>query len=726
MAIDTNNPVGNQLSTRQLAENLTTGTASPAMPFDPIDCFKQMVMARTINETLKARKTQGKFPFYIGSGGHEGLAGLVAALRPDDWLSFYYRDLGGWMQRTHDPVTPVRAAYSRATDSMSSGRNMPEHFSSRGLHILPTFSEVAGLAPFSAGVAFAFKRQQAAESGRGQERAGSSPIVMFCTGDGGVATNDFNAMYRAATIHKLPILIVVEDNGWAITTPNTGTQWGGNLVEWARGGGAYAVELDGTDAITLHDAVIPLVERARTDGPVFLHLRMSLLDPHSSSTDIYAYRQRDEVAQTKANRDPIKNTARTLIERGLLTAEDVDRLMVEAKATYDAIEEQVIAEPEPDPARISQHLITWPQEPEVAPTGTPRTQHLLQAINEALAEIASRDPGFFVYGQDVGSPRGGVFGATQSLVSQFPGTAISSPLNEQIIFGIAAGSSMVADRARCGEVQFVDYHQSMAQSIRLAARVEYQSFGDWSCPVLIRTKAGSGGGGPISDSGAGGGAFGHSHSGEYWFTSTPGLITLCPSNPYDAKGLLIAASRTRSPVVFLERGRLYRSDPPKDAAGNVIAPMAELWQVPEGYYTIPMRQARRIRIGQGSVTGAIITWGMMTLESAIAAANVVARHGGAFEIVDLRTLFPFDEATISEAIRAANRVVVVTEEGDHTSFGRHLHSWIVQHHFEDFDLPPEYICALNVPAAPYNGPEESAFYPTSHSIEAVLDRFATA
>ena len=682
--------------------------------FDPLDCYKQMIMARTINETLKARKVQGKFPFYIGGAGHEAVAGLTAALRPDDWTAFYYRDLGGWLQRTHDAYAPLRAAYSRTTDPTSSGRNMPEHFSSRRFNVLPTFSEVSGLAPFAAGVAYAFRRHQ------------SGQVVVFCTGDGGVATNDFNVMFRAATIHRLPMVIVVEDNGWAITTPNTGTQWGGNLVEWARGAGAFAVELDGANMLELHAAAVPLVERARTDGPIFIHLHMGLLDPHSSSTDIYAYRQRDEVAQTKATRDPIKNTAQALIERGLLGESDVNELMQAAKDAYDRIEEQVLSEPVPDGQRVTEHLYSWPTEPEVEPTGTPRTAHLLQAINEALAEIAQRDPGFFVYGQDVGSQRGGVFGATQMLVNQFPGAAISSPLNEQLIFGIAAGASMADGRARCGEIQFVDYHQSMAQSVRLAGRVEYQSFGDWTCPVLIRTKAGSGGGGPISDSGVGGGAFGHSHSGEYWFTSIPGVITLCPSNPYDAKGLLIAASRTRSPVIFLERGRLYRSDPPRDAAGRLIAPLAELWQVPEGYYTIPMRQARRMQIGQGPLTGAIITWGTMVLESAIAAANVVARRGGAFAIVDLRTLFPFDEATIAQTVREANRVVVVTEEGDHTNYGRHIHSWIAQRHFDDFDLPPAFIAALGLPAAPYNGPEEEAFYPTSKDVEAVLERFATA
>ncbi len=702
-------------------QNVTTGgqqmkeavATEQASAFDPVDCFKQMILARTINDILKTRKTQGKFDFYIGCAGHEAIAGVIAALRPDDWLTQYYRDLAGWLWRTRDPYAPIRGAYARETDPMTSGRNLSEQFSSRRFHILPYFAEIAALAPFCAGVAFAFKREQTGQ------------LVSFHCGDGGVATNDFNVLYRAATVHQLPVIMVVEENGWAITFG--GKQWGGSVVEWARGGGAHAVEMDGTDAVALYEATLPLAEHARTKGPVLLHLKMGLLDPHSSSTDIYAYRDRAEINKTKEARDPITNTGRRLLQMGLLTEAEIERMKKEARAQVTQIDEQVQGEPLPSGDRLLEHVYSWPKEPTVEPTGAPKTMTMLDAINDALVEIARRDPGFFVYGQDVGSPRGGVFGATQSLVKEFPERAISSPLNEQLIFGIAAGASMADGRARCGEIQFVDYHQSMAQTARLAAAIEYQSFGDWNCPVLMRMKSGSGGGGPVSGSGAGGGGMGHSHAGEHWFTDIPGMITLCPSTPYDAKGLLIEASRTESPVIFLERGRLYRSVAPRDAQGNVIGPVADLWQVPGGYYTVPMRQARRIRIGSGFLTGAIVTWGIMMLEAAIAAANVVAQHGGSFDIVDLRTLMPFDQETISAALREANRVVVVTEEPDYANYGRYVHSWIVQHHFEDMDMPAAFICGKgNVPSVPYDGPEEMAFYPTSKDIEAVLINFATA
>src|SRR5581483_11547037 len=241
--------------------------------------------------------------------------------------------------------------------------------------------------------------------------------------------------------------------------------------------------------------------------------------------------------------------------------------------------------------------------------GTKRPLTMLGAINEGLAELARRDSGFFVYGEDVGSPKGVVFGATATLVSQFPGRAISSPLNEQVIVGIAAGAGMHDGKARCAEIQFVDYHQSATQTIRLAARTSYQSCGDWYAPLLLRTKSGSGGGGPISSSSAGGGAFGHSNAGEQWFTNIPGMITICPATPFDAKGLLLEAARAHSPVAFLERGRLYRSEPPKDSDGSIVPAMAEYWNVPEGYYTLPIGKARRLRIGEGPTSVAIIAWG---------------------------------------------------------------------------------------------------------------------
>src|SRR5215472_13493986 len=243
-------------------------------PFDPVDCFKQMILARSINDILKTRKTQGKFAFYIGCAGHESMAAVVAALKEDDWLSLYYRDLAAWLQRTGDIVGPLREAYSRTTGPMGAGRNMPSHFSSRRYRILPTFSEVGALAPFAGGVGFSLQWHK------------SKDLILFTTGDGGVATNDFNVLFRQSAVHKLPVLMVVEDNGWAITTASP-IQWAGSLVDWAKGGGVYAEEVDGTEAMTVYGATARLAKYVRSgQGPALMHMRLGLLDPHSSSTDI--------------------------------------------------------------------------------------------------------------------------------------------------------------------------------------------------------------------------------------------------------------------------------------------------------------------------------------------------------------------------------------------------------------------------------------------------------
>jgi 2-oxoisovalerate dehydrogenase E1 component len=686
-----------------------SGTATPAAELDILALYRTMITARVTNDLLKTRKTQGRFPFYIGCAGHESMAAVAATLEPGDWMSLYYRDLAAWLQRTSDIFGPLREAYSRTTGPMCAGRNMPSHYSSKRMRILPTFSEVAALAPFAGGVAFSLKRHN------------SSDIIMFTTGDGGAATNDFNVLLRQAAVHRLPILIVVEDNSWAITTPST-IQWGGSLVEMVKGAGIYAEEVDGTDVMATYNASKRLVEQVRSSGePVLMHLHLGLLDPHSSSTDIRAYRTKEEIEATAATKDPVKNFGRWLIEHHHLDESDIERIRKEVRTELERAEAQVLQEPEPTAERVMEKVIEVPKWQENTPRGTKRQLPMLGAINEALVELAKRDEGFFVYGQDVGSPRGGVFGATAQLVTQFPGRAISSPLNEQLIVGIAAGAGMIDGKARCAEIQFVDYHQSAAQTIRMAARVMYQSYGDWTVPLIIRTKSGSGGGGPISSGGAGGGAFGHSNAGEQWFTSIPGMITICPSTPFDAKGLLLEAARSQSPVTFLERGRLYRSEPPKDSQGKVIEAMAEFWNVPEGYYTQPIGKARRLRIGSGPSSLAIIAWGTMALEACTAAANIVNRLGGAIEVVDLRTLAPFDEEAVTSAVREANRVIVVTEENDLTSFGRHLHSWIVQHCFYDLDGTPAFISALPAPSAPYNAPEETAFFPTAQTIEAKIE-----
>src|SRR5450755_359793 len=690
-------------------EMRATEAGAPATTLDVIALYRTMVTARVTNDLLKTRKTQGRFPFYIGCAGHESMAAVVAALDEEDWLALYYRDLAAWLQRTGDMYGPLREAYSRTTGPMCAGRNMPSHYSSKRHRILPVFSEVAALCPFAGGVGFSIKQHQGKE------------LAMCSTGDGGSATNDFSVLVRQASVHQLPVLIIIEDNGWAITTPSS-VQWGGSLVEWVGGNGIYAEEVDGSDALQTYEATRRLAQHIHSgQGPAFMHLRLGLLDAHSSSTDIKTYRNKEEIELTAATKDPVKNLGRWLVEQGQLASDDIERMRKEIRKELEQIEQEVLQEPEPEPERVLQHVVYVPEWRENTPRGTKRQLTMLGAINEALTEQAKRDPDFFVYGQDVGSAKGGVFGATAALVTQFPGQAINSPLNEQVIVGIVSGAGMKDGKARCAEIQFVDYHQSATQTIRLAARIPYQSFGGWQTPMIIRTKSGSGGGGPISSSSAGGGGFGHSNTGEQWFTSIPGMITICPATPFDAKGLLLEAARAQSPVTFLERGRLYRSEPPKDSEGNLIAALAEYWNVPDGYYTLPIGKARRVRIGDGPVGAVIVAWGTTVLESCTAAANINKRTGSTVEIVDLRSLAPFDEETVAAAVKEANRVLVVTEESDLTSFGRHVHSWIVEHCFYDLDGLPVFVSALPSPAAPYNGIEETAFLPSAKNIEAKLE-----
>src|SRR6266700_3545116 len=194
-----------------------TEASTTAETLDILALYRIMVTARVTNDILKTRKTQGRFPFYIGCAGHESMAAVVAALNQDDWMALYYRDLAAWLQRTGDIYGPLREAYSRTTGPMCAGRNMPSHYSSKRHRIVPTFSEVGALAPFAGGAGFSLQRHQSKE------------LILYTAGDGGVATNDFNALYRQAAVHKLPVLIVVEDNGWAITAASS-IQWGGNLV----------------------------------------------------------------------------------------------------------------------------------------------------------------------------------------------------------------------------------------------------------------------------------------------------------------------------------------------------------------------------------------------------------------------------------------------------------------------------------------------------------------
>ena len=211
---------------------------------------------------------------------------------------------------------------------------------------------------------------------------------MFTSGDGGAATNDFNALFRQASVHQLPVLIVVEDNGWAITAPST-IQWGGSLVEWAKGGDVYAEEVDGTNAIETFQATARLVDHIRSGrGPVLMHLRLGLLDPHSSSTDMKAYRTKEEIELTMATKDPVKNFGRWLVENGHIQEGDIERIRKEVRAELESAEAEILQESEPTAERVMQHVVYVPKWQENIPQGTKKQLPMLGAINEALIEIA--------------------------------------------------------------------------------------------------------------------------------------------------------------------------------------------------------------------------------------------------------------------------------------------------------------------------------------------------
>src|SRR5215470_8419514 len=309
-------------------------TGNQATSLDPIKLYHTMLTARLTNDLLKTRKTQGRYPFYIGCAGHESMAAVVAALTDDDWLALYHRDLAAWLQRTGDIYGPLREAYSRTTGPMAAGRNMPSHYGSPQFRILPSFSEVAGHCPFAGGFGFAVKRRHSHE------------IVVCTTGDGGAATNDFHVLLRLSAIHHLPVLMVVEDNKWAITT--TGMQWAGSLIEWAKGGGVYAEEADGSDVLATFETAQRLVSHVRAgNGPALLHLHLGLLDPHSSSTDIRSYRKKEEIDLTTATKDPVKNFGRWLVEHAHLQDADLMCMRKEIRAELEQVEQEVLAEPEP-------------------------------------------------------------------------------------------------------------------------------------------------------------------------------------------------------------------------------------------------------------------------------------------------------------------------------------------------------------------------------------------
>ncbi|MGA8729292.1 MAG: dehydrogenase E1 component subunit alpha/beta [Terracidiphilus sp.] len=698
------------------------------------EIYRLMVLSRRVDDREILLKRQQKVFFQVSGAGHEALqVGAALALRPGyDWFFPYYRDRALCLALGVTPEEMFLQAVGAATDPASGGRQMPTHWSSHSLHIVSTSSSTTTQVLHAVGCAEAgryFSRHpEAAAKAEGDYRAfhnvefHGDEIALTCLGEGSTSQGEFWEALNTASNQKLPVIFCVEDNGYAISVPVEVNTPGGNISKLvANFPNFHFAEIDGTDPEASLRAFQTAAEYCRAGhGPAFVHGHVVRPYSHSLSDDDKLYRSAAE-READAMRDPLAKMQMRLLREGILSAEGINAL--EQAADREAAEAagRALQAPLPEISGITRHVYsedldptstTFAKEQAEAPGAAgggkiggekgkePRT--MADLINACLHDEMRRDPRIVVYGEDVADAsregalaevkgKGGVFKLTAGLQKEFGSERVfNSQLAEANIVGRAVGYA-VRGMKPVVEIQFFDYIWPAMHQIRNElALMRWRSNGVWAAPAVVRVPIG----GYLT-----GGAIYHSQSGESIFTHTPGLRVVFPSNALDANGLLRTAIRCDDPVLFFEHKRLYR-----ETYGRAPYPGPE--------FAIPFGKAKIVRPGSHI---SLITYGAIVPRALQAAERAQRDLGIEVEVLDLRTLNPYDWEAIATSVRKTSRVIVAHEDMLSWGYGAEIAARIADELFDELDAPVRRIGSMDTFVA-YQPVLEDAILPQPDSI----------
>ena len=652
-----------------------------------VEFYRTMVTSRGIDDREITLKRQNKTFFQISSAGHEAIGVAIAAhLRPaHDWFYLYYRDRALSLALGQTPFEHFLQAVAAEADPASGGRQMPCHFCDPRLNITSMSSPTG--TQFLQAVGCAEAGRRAARLPEMRERVGrveEDEIVLVSAGEGATSEGEFWEALNTACTLKLPVLFLIEDNGYAISVPVEVQTPGGSISKLASSfPDLFITECDGTDVIDSFKASRAAVSHCREGrGPALVHAYTIRPYSHSMSDDERAYRTTEErFAEEK--RDPLTRTRQLLLDLKVATAEELDRIEAEAHAAVQEAAGEAMGHAQPPPGRALENLYSETAPPTgprfdtesssaFAPDGRELT--MVDLINRCIGDEMERDPRIVVFGQDVADAsreealgqvqgKGGVFKVTHGLQKRFGSDRVfNSPLAEANIVGRAIGMAARGLKPVV-EIQFFDYIWPAFMQIRNEmATLRYRSNSAFSAPVVIRV--------PFGGYLTGGGIY-HSQTGASLFTHTPGLRVALPSNALDASGLLRTAIRCEDPVLFLEHKHLYRQVHNKS-------------REPGKDFMIPFGKARIARAGSDLT---IVSCGALVKRSLDAARLASEQDGLEAEVVDLRSLSPFDMDTIAASIRKTNRVLVAYEDGLSWGYGAEIAARVADELFPWLDAP---------------------------------------
>ncbi len=618
-----------------------------------------MHLARVLDDKAPNYLKQGLgWSYHAPCAGHDAIQlALGMTFRPNrDYLFPYYRDLTTCVAAGLTAEEIILNGMSKAADTASGGRHMSNHFAKPEIHIQNVSSCVSNHAQHAAGLGRAIKTYR-------------KDAIVFCSvGESSTAEGYFYEAVNGASREKLPVVFVIQDNGYGISVPKeeqTANEYAADNFKSFKN--IRVIHADGLDVFDSFRAMREAVDYVRTGaGCALVHATCVRIHSHSNSDRHELYRSPEELAAARAA-DPLPRFRRTLLENGLLTEGDLASIEAQNAQTYEAAAERAKAAPDPTPDSIYEFVSPEPWSPERWPEGLPdgtgETMSLVQALNQTLKEEFRRNPDTYIWGQDVAyKDKGGIFNVSKGMQQEFGRARVfNGPIAEDYILGTADGFSRLDDKIRivCEGAEFADYFWPAAEQMVEMSHEYWRTRGKFSPNVTVR----------IASGGYIGGGLYHSQNIEGWLATLPGLRIVVPAFADDAAGLLRTAVRSRGLTLYLEPKFLYN------------APMARA-AVPQEF-AVPFGKARIRREGTDLT---IVSYGT-PVHFALEAAEALAKEGTSVEVLDLRSLVPLDHEALLRSVRKTNRVLVAHEDKVHGGFGGEIASQIQEAVFPYLDAP---------------------------------------
>ncbi len=680
------------MSTQSRRKNQPRGPSARLEKHKLLEMFRFIYTSRCLDDKEIQLKRQNRIFFQISGAGHEAV--LVAAgeiLKPGyDWFYPYYRDRALCLTLGMTPTEMLLSAVAAADDPNSGGRQMPSHWGHKDLNIVSSSSPTGTQFLQAVGCAEAWLRfDMIEEISDRAERVEPDEVVLCTSGDGSTSEGEFWEALNSACNLKLPVLFLIEDNGYAISVPVDVQTAGGSISRLASTFPYLHVEeVDGCDPLACYDVLTRAVSHCRgRRGPSLVHAHVIRPYSHSLSDDEVMYKPQEE-REDEAKRDPVTTFPERLIADGVTTEKEIEDIRAKADDDIELATEVALASPQPSSDSIYAHVYSdvdvtgelFDTENEPQSSGGPVT--MVDLLNRCLKDEMRNDPTILVFGEDIADisadehiervkGKGGVFKVTWGLQKEFGSDRVyNSPLAEANIVGRAIGLATRGFKPVV-EIQFFDYIWPAYHQIRNElALMRWRSNGAFKAPVVIRVTYG----GYLK-----GGSIYHSQTGAAVYTGIPGLRVVCPATALDANGMLRTAIRCDDPVIFLEHKHLYRQTYNKG-----VNPGPE--------FMIPFGRARVARQG-ADVT--VLTYGAVVQRSVQAARQLEEERGISAEVIDLRSLSPVDWHTIGESVKKTNKVVVAYEDSRSWGYGAELAARLADEYFEWLDAPVRRVAAAD-------------------------------